>query len=266
MRTESRIAEAAPRVHASLHTDALLEARGVRVHIRGVRAVDGVDLALRQGEILGLIGPNGAGKTTLVNVLSGFQRATSGLVALDGRNATAWAPAELARAGVVRTFQDVRLFSSLSVFENVEAAALSSGSSRRDARALSSELLGRLQLEQRGDAGAGGLAHGEERRLAIARALAARPQFLLLDEPAAGLNEAESDALVSVLAAIRAAFALGVLVIEHDMRLIMQLADRIQVLDHGKTIATGTPTQIRNNPAVRTAYLGSGSKADAQRP
>jgi branched-chain amino acid transport system ATP-binding protein len=241
-----------------------VEARDVRVHIRGVKALDGVDLELRQGEILGLIGPNGAGKTTLVNVLSGFQRATTGTVALGGEEITAWTTAEIARAGLVRTFQDVRLFSGLTVLENVEAAAVTGGASRRGARALAGELLARLGLEARRDEPAGGLPHGEERRLGIARALAARPRFLLLDEPAAGLDEAESDELVGSLASIRDAFRLGLLVIEHDMRLIMRLCERIQVLDHGKTIAIGAPAEVRRDPAVLTAYLGTGAGEHAR--
>jgi branched-chain amino acid transport system ATP-binding protein len=236
------------------------------VHIRGVKAVDGVDLELALGEILGLIGPNGAGKTTLVNALSGFQRATSGEVVLNGEDITTWTSAEIARAGLVRTFQDVRLFSGLTVFENVESAAVSRGTSRAAARGLASELLARMRLGERAGLAAGGLAHGQERRLAIARALATRPSFLLLDEPAAGLDEAESDELVGALAEIRDAFALGLLVIEHDMRVIMRLCERIQVLDHGKTIAIGTPAEIRSDPAVLTAYLGTAAEAHAQRP
>ena len=216
-----------------------LEARDIRVHIRGVKAVDGVDLRLRSGEILGLIGPNGAGKTTLVNVLSGFQRATSGHVLLGGEDITTWEPSEIARAGLVRTFQDARLFAGLTVFENVEAAAVASGLGRSAARAATDQILALLQLEPRARLLAGGLPHGEQRRLAIARALAARPSHLLLDEPAAGLDESESDELVVVLAALRDAFGVGLLVIEHDMRLIMGLCEQIQVLDHGKTIALG---------------------------
>ncbi len=248
------------------HAAESLEARDIRVHIRGVKAVDGVDLTLSEGEIVGLIGPNGAGKTTLVNVLSGFQQATSGVVSVNGEDVTRWTPSAIAQAGVVRTFQDVRLFPSLTVFENVEVAAVAAGAPRRGARALASELLARFQLAHRRDFPAGGLTHGVERRLAIARALAARPRFLLLDEPAAGLDEGESDELVGALAAIRDAFALGLLVIEHDMRLIMQLSERIQVLDQGKTIAMGTPEQVRSDPSVLTAYLGASAGARAQRP
>jgi len=243
----------------------VIEARDIRVYLRGVRAVDGVDLTLPRGEILGLIGPNGAGKTTLVNVLSGFQRATSGVVVVDGRDVTAWAPSEIARAGVVRTFQDGHLFRGLSVFENVEAAAVSAERTRWAARALTRELLARLQLERRSGSRAGLLPHGNERRVAIARALAARPRFLLLDEPAAGLDEDESDELVAALGGIRDAFGVGLLVIEHDMRLIMQLSERIQVLDHGKTIAIGTPEQVRSDPAVLEAYLGTTSREHAPR-
>ena len=240
-----------------------LEARDIRVHIRGVKAVDGVDLSLRQGEILGLIGPNGAGKTTLVNVLSGFQQATTGSIELDGRDVTAWSAAEIAAAGLVRTFQDVRLFPGLTSFENVEVAAVAAGASRRRARALASELLAAMRLGHRQGVLPGGLPHDEERRLAIARALAVRPAFLLLDEPAAGLTEAEADELVAALVAAGQAAALGLLVIEHDMRLIMRLCERIQVLDHGKTIAIGTPAEVRNDPAVRTAYLGPAPEAEA---
>ena len=227
--------------------------------------MDGVDLTLRRGQILGLIGPNGAGKTTLVNALAGFQRATTGRVLLAGEDITTWEPSEIARAGLVRTFQDVRLFTGLTVFENVEAAAVSTGVSRRHARSLSWSILARLGIAVRAGSAAAGLPHGAQRLLAIARGLAARPLFLLLDEPAAGLDEHESDELVATLVEIRDAFDVGLLVIEHDMRLIMELCEEIQVLDGGKTIALGTPARIRSDPAVLTAYLGGG-RVDAERP
>jgi branched-chain amino acid transport system ATP-binding protein len=178
-----------------------LEARAIRVHFQGVKAIDGVDLSVDQGEILGLIGPNGAGKTTLVNVLTRFQRATTGTVAVNGRDITTWGPAEIARGGVVRTFQAARLFGGLTVFENVEVAAVSAGASRRHARALTWELLAEMQIEQSAQLPARALSHGEERKLGIARALALRPYFLLLDEPAAGFDDAESEALVAALTA-----------------------------------------------------------------
>ena len=240
-----------------------LEARGIRVHFQGVKAIDGVDLSVDQGEILGLIGPNGAGKTTLVNVLTGFQHPTTGTVAVNGREITTWGPAEIAHAGLARTFQGARAFGGLTVFENVEVAAVSAGASRRHARALTWELLAEVQIEQSARLPARTLSHGEERKLAIARALALRPDFLLLDEPAAGLDDAESEELVAALARIRDASALGVLIIEHDTRLIMQLSDRIHVLDHGKTIAIGAPSRIRRDPAVLSAYLGSGRETNA---
>jgi branched-chain amino acid transport system ATP-binding protein len=241
----------------------LLEARAVKVHFQGVKALDGVDLAVRQGEIVGLIGPNGAGKTTLVNVLSGFQRPTTGVVTMFGTEVTSWSPDELARAGLVRTFQAVRLFPALTVLENVEAGALYASTTRNEARALAWELLASLNLEERAHELALELPHGDERRLGIARALALRPSFLLLDEPAAGLNEVEADALVAVLVRLRDSFSLGLLAIEHDMRVIMALCDRIQVLDNGKTIAVGTPAEVRGDPNVRTAYLGTSRGTDA---
>jgi branched-chain amino acid transport system ATP-binding protein len=241
--------------------DQLLGAADVRVHFVGVKAIDGVDLELRRGEILGLIGPNGAGKTTLVNVLSGFQRPTTGRVLLGGSDVTGWAPARLAAHGLARTFQGARLFGGLTVFENVEVGAVGVGVGRRRAREVAWDLLERMHLAGQADVPAAALPHGAERRLGIARALASRPGFLLLDEPAAGLNEAESDELVEALATIPREFGCGLLVIEHDMRLIMRLCHRIQVLDHGKTIATGSPQEVRASPAVLTAYLGTKREA-----
>jgi ABC-type branched-subunit amino acid transport system ATPase component len=234
-----------------------LEALELHVHFEGLRATDGVDLTLERGEILGLIGPNGAGKTTLVNALSGFQRLTGGEVRLGGRTVTGWAPHRLARNGVVRTFQSVRPFTDLTVLENIEASALGGGLGRRDARTRSREIADRLGLAPRMDDVAASLPHGDQRRLGIARALALEPAFLFLDEPAAGLNEGESAELVEILAAIRRDFSCALMVIEHDMQVIMRLCDRIQVLDHGRTIAVGTPAEIRSDPAVLTAYLGT---------
>jgi branched-chain amino acid transport system ATP-binding protein len=233
-----------------------LEAHGLAVHFEGVKAVDGVDLVLERGEILGLIGPNGAGKTTFVNAITGFQTPTAGTIELDGVNVTGWNPSRLARAGIVRTFQSVRLFPRLSVLENVEVAAVGCGLNRRTARRTAIELLRRFDLAGRMHELGTGLPHGQERRLGIVRALAGRPKYLLLDEPAAGLNESESDELVGALGAIRDDFGCGLLVIEHDMRVIMRLCERLQVLDYGKTIAIGTPAEVRQNPAVLVAYLG----------
>jgi branched-chain amino acid transport system ATP-binding protein len=234
----------------------LLEAAGLKVHFGGVHAVDGVDLTLEKGEILGLIGPNGAGKTTLVNALSGFQKPTAGKVFLNGAEVTGWSPHRLARRGLARTFQGVRLFADLTVLENVELGAVGVGMRRTAARRWARELLERLHLADRAHLYGAGLPHGLERRLGIVRALAAKPSFLLLDEPAAGLNEQESDELVDALTTIRDDFSCALVVIEHDMRVIMRLCERIQVLDYGKTISLGTPAQVRRDPAVLTAYLG----------
>jgi ABC-type branched-subunit amino acid transport system ATPase component len=240
----------------------VLEARGLKVRFGGVRAVDGVDFRLRKGEILGLIGPNGAGKTTLVNALSGFQKPSEGRVFLDGVDVTGWNPAKLAKRGLTRTFQSVRLFPALTVLENVELGAVGVGMRRREARKNAAELLERLNLGDKANLYGAGLPHGIERRLGIVRALAARPAFLLLDEPAAGLNERESDELVESLALIRDDFSCALVVIEHDMRVIMRLCERIQVLDYGKTISIGTPAEVRRDPAVLAAYLGK-KAADA---
>jgi branched-chain amino acid transport system ATP-binding protein len=236
-----------------------LQAVDLKIHFEGVRAIDGVDLELAPGEILGLIGPNGAGKTTLLNALSGFQKPTAGRVLLAGDDVTGLPPQRRVARGVSRTFQAVRLFRGLTVFENVEAGAVGTGAGRREGRRLAEELVVRLGLEARAGMLASSLPHGEERRLGIARALATRPQFLLLDEPAAGLNEAESDELMHFLADLPAAFDCGLLVVEHDMRLIMGLCKRIQVLDYGRTICIGTPEQVRRDPEVVRAYLGVGS-------
>jgi ABC-type branched-subunit amino acid transport system ATPase component len=224
----------------------------IRVHFEGVKAVDGVDLTLDQGQIMGLIGPNGAGKTTFMNAVSHFVPRTSGRVILGGRDVTSWPPNRLARAGLVRTFQDVATFPELTVFENVELGALGAGLSRRKARARAWELLESLGLERMASMQASALPHGEERRVGIARAVAVSPRFLLLDEPAAGLDDRESLQLAETISKLRD----DVLLVEHDMRVIFRVCERIQVLDFGRPLALGTPGEIRTNPDVITAYLG----------
>jgi branched-chain amino acid transport system ATP-binding protein len=234
----------------------MLVAEEIRVHFEGVKAVDGVDLTLEQGQIMGLIGPNGAGKTTFMNAVSHFVPRTSGKVILGGRDVTSWPPHRLASAGLVRTFQDVATFPDLTVFENVELGALGSGLSRRKARARAWTLLESLGLARLANLPASALPHGEERRVGIARAVAVGPKFLLLDEPAAGLDDRESLQLAETIAQLRNDVGCGVLLVEHDMRIIFRVCERIQVLDFGKPLALGEPAEIRSNPAVITAYLG----------
>lgn len=243
----------------------VLGATDIAVHFAGVRAVDHVDLTLHANEILGLIGPNGAGKTTLVNVLSGFQRPNTGRVIMSDRDITNWSPDRRARAGLTRTFQNIRPFKFMSVAENVEAGALASGVRRIHADEMVDRLLDLLRISHVADSEASVLSHGDERRLGIARALATSPQVLLLDEPAAGLNEVEGDELLDSLLSVRAELGCALLVIEHDMRLVMRLCERIHVLDYGKTIAIGPPEKVQADPTVIEAYLGTGhrrTKAD----
>ena len=228
----------------------------------GVHALRDVTLELRRGEIVGLIGPNGAGKSTLVNVLSGFDRPSSGTVELEGRDITRWRPSRRGRAGLARTFQHSHAFRSLSVRENVEVAALGAGTPPRAARERAEELLAALALSANADAPADALAQGDERRLGVARALATSPRFVLLDEPAAGLPEAELPALSEVVRSVRDDREAGVLLIDHNMGLIMEICDRIHVLDQGRTLAEGTPADIRANLDVAAAYLGESAVAE----
>ena len=234
----------------------ILRASSVSRSFAGVRALQDVTLELHRHEVVGLIGPNGAGKSTLVNVLTGFDAPTSGTVELAGRRITRWSAHRRARAGLARTFQHSRSFRGLSVRENVEVAALGVGAGARKARRRGEELLQLLGLEELQDVPAAVLAHGDERRLGVARALATEPRFVLMDEPAAGLPEAEVPDFASVVRSVRDQHDAGVLLIEHNMALVMTVCDRIQVLDQGRTLAEGTPAEIRGNLDVTAAYLG----------
>ena len=222
----------------------------------GVHALEEVTLELQRHEVVGLIGPNGAGKTTLVNVMTGFDRPTSGRVELDGEDVTRWSAHRRGRNGLARTFQHSHAFRSLSARENVEVAALGAGAGPRAARERASELLELLGLLDAADAPASSLAHGDERRLGVARALATEPRYVLMDEPAAGLPEAEVPDFAAVVRSVRDDHEAGVLLIDHNMALIMEVCDRIQVLDQGRTLAQGTPEEIRGNLDVAAAYLG----------
>jgi branched-chain amino acid transport system ATP-binding protein len=234
-----------------------LAAQAVSVRFGGLVAVDQVSIRLERGEILGLIGPNGAGKTTLVNVLSGFQRPLAGAIVVGKRDCTRLPRHSFPHAGVVRTFQAVRLFRGLTVSENVEIGYVGQGLGRAEARRRAADILAELRLADKAHRAAAGLSYGEERSVGLARALAVNPRFLLLDEPAAGLAAAEAEELRKLILEIRSKFDCGVLVIEHNMALVMNLCERIQVLDGGKTIAAGTPAEIRSDAGVRRAYLGS---------
>ena len=223
----------------------------------GLKAVDDVSFTVKTGEILGLIGPNGSGKTTLVNVVTGLLPATSGTVHVD-RYRTSGRPAHrVARAGIARTFQTIRLFRELTVRENVEVASVAQGRSRRKAVHTADALITELGLEPFAELLAGEIPFVHQRKLEMARALAMEPKFVFLDEPAAGLNEEESDGLNVLLKELPTRFGIGLIVIEHDMRLMMNLCPRLHVLNYGKTITEGTPAEVRANEEVVTAYLGS---------
>jgi branched-chain amino acid transport system ATP-binding protein len=233
-----------------------LRASAVSRSFEGVQALREVTLELHRHEVVGLIGPNGAGKSTLVNVLTGFDAPTAGAVELDGRDITGWRSHRRARAGVARTFQHSRSFRRFTVRENVEVAALGVGAGRREARRRSDALLELLGLGRYADVQADTLAHGDERRLGVARALATEPAFVLMDEPAAGLPEPEVPEFAAVVRSVRDDHDAGVLLIDHNMALVMAVCDRIQVLDQGRTLAEGAPAEIRRNLDVTAAYLG----------
>jgi branched-chain amino acid transport system ATP-binding protein len=242
--------------------DLTLSVRGISKYFVGLRALDNVSLALRRGEILGLIGPNGSGKTTLINVVTGLLPASGGQVFVGDVEITARKPFQIAHAGLARTFQTIRLFRDLSVLENVEVAAVSAGLSRAEARRLALLVLDEIGISRWAELRAGGLPYGLERRVEIARALATRPKFLFLDEPAAGLNDEEGEELLAVLTALPLKKNLGLLIVDHDMRLIMRLCHRLHVLNYGKTIGEGRPEEVRKIPAVIQAYLGRTATGD----
>jgi branched-chain amino acid transport system ATP-binding protein len=252
-----------PQREDSKRLGATLRAASVSRSFQGVQALRNVTLELQRKEILGLIGPNGAGKSTLVNVLTGFDFPDEGTVELEDRIITRWSPHRRGRHGLARTFQHSRSFRELSVRENVEVAALGSGAGVREARQRADDLLERLRLTPYASAPAASLPHGDERRLGVARALATAPRFVLMDEPAAGLPEAEVPEFAAVVRSVRDEHGAGVLLIDHNMALVMEVCDRIQVLDHGATLAEGPPRQIRENLDVAAAYLGDSAVHEA---
>ena len=236
----------------------VLDGQEVAKHFEGIVALAGVDIEVRTGEILGLIGPNGSGKTTLLNVISGVYVPTDGHVIFDGDEIGGRKPHQVAALGLSRTFQNIRLFAQLLVRENVEAATPPGTAESAVDEMLAWFGLTGVQREK-----AVNLPYGMQRRLEIARAVVRRPSLILLDEPAAGMNEAESDELLENIRRIRSTLGCSVVVVDHDLRLIMKLCDRIQVLDQGRTIAMGAPRQIAEDPAVIAAYLGGPSTKSA---
>lgn len=240
--------------------DAGLTVQEVTKKFHQLTAVDCVSLQLQRGEVLGLIGPNGSGKSTLINLISGVLTPTSGRVAVDGVTISGQSPDRIARAGVARTFQGTRVFPSLSVEQNITVSAIGVGASRRVARQRTEELLDYFGLDGWRETAADALPYGHKRIVEVARGLAMNPKFLLLDEPAAGLDESESEALLTQLLTLPQERDLGLLIVDHDMPLIMRLCHRIHVLNYGNSIAEGTPGEIRENPAVLEAYLGRGAE------
>ncbi len=239
----------------SLNHESLV-VRDVTKRFEGLAALQNVSLSLKQGEILGLIGPNGSGKTTLINVITGLLPANGGQILVGPIDITNKPSYRVAHTGISRTFQTIRLFHELTVQENVEVAALSVGFSRREAHAAAAQALAEMGISRWSSSRAGELPYGLERRVEVSRALAMKPKFLLLDEPAAGLNEEESNQLMDILRPIPEQKALGMLIVDHDMRLIMGLCHRLHVLNYGKTIGEGSPEEVRKIPAVVQAYLG----------
>ena len=252
----------------------MLELKNLSRHFGGVKALDGIDLVVRRGEILGLIGPNGSGKSTTVNLIAGLYRPTSGTLHFQGRNIAGLAPHQRSQLGIARTFQNIRLFGQLTVWQNVWAARVvrqggwagfrqrwlaGAGAARDEAE----ELLRFSGLADKRDQLAGNLAFGEQRRLELARAAASGAPLLLLDEPAAGMNAEEIDDLDVRIRALRDQ-GRTILLIEHHMELVMGVCDRVAVLNFGRKIAEGTPAEVQGDAQVRAAYLGTDDEPAAQ--
>ena len=249
----------------------ILHAKDINITFGALRAVSDFNLELREKELVGLIGPNGAGKTTVFNILTGVYSATSGTYTFNGEEVKKTPTHKLVRKGLARTFQNIRLFKYMSVLDNVLVAnnfnmkyGVLTGTFRlpkfwleeRKAKKKAMKLLRIFDLDKYADAPAGSLPYGQQRKLEIARAMATNPKVLLLDEPAAGMNPTETEELMKTIKLIRDKFGIAILLIEHDMKLVLGIRERLIVLDHGTIIASGDPQKVVNDPAVVTAYLG----------
>ena len=249
----------------------LLVAKNISISFGALKAVDKFNLEIKSGELIGLIGPNGAGKTTVFNILTGVYNASSGEYTLDGENVIKTSTSALVKKGLARTFQNIRLFKYLSVLDNVVAAynfrmkyGILSGMLRfpnfwreeKEAKEKAMALLKIFDLDKYAGMHAGNLPYGEQRKLEIARAMATEPKILLLDEPAAGMNPKETEDLMNTIKLIRDKFGIAVLLIEHDMKLVLGICERLVVLNYGQILASGDPKEVINNPQVVEAYLG----------
>ena len=245
-------------------TTVALTSVDVSVSFEGLRALNKVSLSIPRGRVTGLIGPNGAGKTTMVNVLTGFQAATEGHVAMDGLTLDAAPAHRIRHLGIARTFQSGRLFGDLSVLDNLAVTGVGLGLSRKDSEARAEAMLAWIGISSLADRIAGSLPYTDERRVAIARALMLEPKYLLLDEPAAGMSAAEGDDLVALIRRIVTEIGCGVLLIEHNIGMVLRICEHIYVLDSGEIIEDGDPASIKASEKVRHAYMGTQADAEGE--